>query len=724
MSRFRYIGEKVIRKDGRLKATGELQYMADMQMKGMLYGVLVHPAYAHATISELDISEAMQYPGVVSVITAADVPGLNRHGLMLKDQPVLCEKTVRYLGDTLAVVVAHSLESAHEAAMRVKVTYTRLPEVNTAAEALQENAPVIHEGGNLAAHYSYAGGNVNEAFENAAVIVKKTFNTQYHEHAYLETEGGIARPLPNGGVEIWVGCQNGNRAARDISLILGVPEEHVILHSDPMGGGFGGKDDLTLQGILALCAVVTQKPVQIDFTREESFLVSPKRMPMEIRMKMAAAADGTLLANEVQIIGTCGAYACYAPAILSLAVEHACGMYYFPNVDVTADLAYTNNWLVSAFRGFGNVQMNFAVESMMDMLAEKVNMNPIDFRRKNVLRSCEKNSYGYQMCDSNHTDEILKRIEDTKLWENRDTFRKAADKPWLKRGIGFAACFQGVGLGNHCIPDSSTARVELHADGTFSVCFGNEDMGQGSTTSLLIIAAEVLQISPDKLTVVCGISGKTPDTGPTTASKTTYITGWAVCRAAENLLNEAASVLDCRREELVLKDEQVNGLTWKEIYGRLSEEARRQEGFAEFQNVEEKYNFGVHYIYTYLSQIVGIEVNTLTGEIQVIHTEILPAAGKVINRLGYEGQCEGGALMSLGYALYENFVSRTGGATKNDLYPIEDREKTGPFGANGVGEVVSVTGTAAILNAVYDAIGLRITDLPCNMEKILLRSGR
>jgi CO/xanthine dehydrogenase Mo-binding subunit len=364
-------------------------------------------------------------PGVVKVVTAKDVPGLNRHGLILKDQPVFCDQEVRYRGDTLAAVVATSPEIAAQAAKLVKVKLRKLPELMSAGEALQKDAPVIHEGGNLAARYAYTGGDAEEAFQCADVVIEETYLTPYQEHAYLETEGGLARPLPDdGGVEIWEGCQNGNRAAADVALILGIPAEKVIVHSYPLGGGFGGKDDLTLQGILAVCALACQKPVQISFSREESFLVSPKRMPMEIHIKMAASMDGSLLANRVRILGTCGAYACYGPAILSLALEHACGFYLFPHVDVEGMLAYTNNSLVSAFRGFGNVQINFAVESMMDMLAEKLGMDPVAFRRQNALKPGVRTSYGYLTARSVYADAVLKGLEESSLWKQKDVFRE------------------------------------------------------------------------------------------------------------------------------------------------------------------------------------------------------------------------------------------------------------------------------------------------------------
>jgi len=733
---FTSIGKRVPRSDGRQKATGAFRYMTDIPREDRLYGALVHPRCSHALVDGIDVSGALACPGVVRVVTAKDVPGLNRHGLIWKDQPVFCDRVVRYSGDTLADVIAVTPEIALRAAALVRVSLSPLPEVLTPEEALAQGAPAIHDGGNLAAEYSFAKGDVADAFSRSDVIVEETFLTPYQEHAYLETEGGAARPLPGGGVEIWEGCQNGIRAARDLALILNVPEERVIVHSHPLGGGFGGKDDLTLQGILAVCAHACGKPVQIDFSREESFLVSPKRMPMKIRMKMGATWEGKLLAISVHLLGTCGAYACYGPAIMSLALEHACGFYLFPHVEVAGELGYTNNSLVSAFRGFGNVQVNFAVESMMDMVAEKLGMDPVAFRRMNALRPGVRTSYGYLTSPSVYADGVLGKLEETELWRDRESFRQSAPKPWLKRGVGMAACFQGVGLGNHCFPDSARARVDLREDGTFLIAFSNEDMGQGNVTTLQMMAAESLKVPLSRIEAVCGISGQVPESGATTASKTTYLTGKAVLGATEKLLAAAGKALGCGRDDLVLDDGGANGRPWSEIYALLPPGERSWEGSSEFQYVEERYDFGVHYVYAYLSQVAGVEVNTLTGEVRVLKTEMIPASGRVINPLGFEGQCEGGAVMGMGYALHEDFSvpGNPRGITRNfqtyliptmaDMPDIavtamEESEVTGPFGASGIGESVAVTGSAAIMNGVFDAVGIRIRELPCSRETLL-----
>ncbi len=737
VSQFGCIGKKVVRKDGQSKATGSIKYMADIQMPDMLYGKILHPPYPHALIKDMDIAEAEAYPGVVKVVTAKDVPGQNRHGLIVPDQPVFCDKKVCYLGDTVAVVVAESEDIAEKALDLVHVSYEKLPCVLTPEEGLALDAPEIHEGGNVGSHLRFKNGDVDQAFREADAIVECTFTTKYQEHSYLEPEGGIAVPREDGGVDVYMGNQNGKRACDDLTEILNLPKDKVNVYSHPIGGGFGGKDDLILQGALAVCALVCKKPVHINFSREESFLVGPKRMPMTMHLKMAAKADGTFLANQVRLTGCLGAYTSYGPAIFGFAAEHSCGIYRFPNVDIDGKAVFTNNCFVSAFRGFGNNQMNFAVESMVDMLAEKLGMDAIELRSKNAIRAGERHSYKHIMTPDTHAVEVVEALRDTKLWKDREAFKAGAKYPWLKRGVGFAACQQGVGLGNHCIPDDSTCEVELLDDGRLMVYFGNEDMGQGSYTTLQMIAAEAMHMPLEQVDAICGISDMTPYSGAITASKTTYISGLAVYGAVNKLLDQVAETLGCTREELEFTGDGVNGLRWCEISQKLSKEQKRQSYREEFTYTDTKLEFGLHYFYAHLSQIVGVEVDTLTGETRVLESEIIPASGTIINPLCFEGQCEGGVVMSQGYALYEDFNTGSEGRilSKNfqtyliptmadmpeiTVRPIEDPEGSGPFGATGIGEPVSVPGSAAIANAIYDALGIRFKDLPCNKEKVLL----
>lgn len=736
MNQCRIIGKKVIREDGWEKATGRLKYMGDLKPENMLYAKLLFPPFCRGIIESMDFSEALACDGVVDVVTAKDVPGENVHGLIFKDQKVFCEDSFNYEGDVIAAVVATSKAAAEKGVSLIKMKAKALPSVMTAADALKSDTLAIHDGGNLAGHHEVSTGDVSKAFEQAAVVVENVFKTGYQEHGYLETENGLAVPLPDGGVEVFCACQNCHRSVRDLQVILGLPKEKIVVHSTPIGGGFGGKDDLLLQGILAVCALKCAAPVHIDLTREESFKIGPKRMPMEIYIKMAADADGKFLANKVRVLGTCGAYASYGPAILDFSLEHACGTYFFPNLDIAGDAAYTNGYLVGAFRGFGNNQMNYAVETMVDMIAEKLGMDSLELRRKNMVSQSDAYSYGHVSRRSNASDAIINDMVHSYLWQHKNEFKENISKPWLKRGVGAAFAMQGMGLGNHVFPDASICAVELTEAGTLIVYTSNEDMGQGSVTTLKMIAAEAMHMPLSAVKVINGISSVTPDSGPITASRTTYISGKAVIGCIEKLLKEIFKVLKVsfKMESISTKSISETGIgtyTWQEIAGMLPENVRKQYCHVDFSCEPLNLDIGLHEFYSHVGEVAGVEVNTLTGEIKVLKVEMFASAGTVINPLGFEGQCEGGAVMSEGYALFENFLSGTknfqtylmpvmGDMPDISVTSASCPEPDGPFGAKGVGEVVSVPGAAAIVNAIYDATGVRFTQIPVTAEKMLM----
>lgn len=731
MRDYRIIGKKVIREDGREKATGALKYMGDLKPEHMLYAKLLFPPSSRGLIKKIDVSEALQCPGVIDVVTASDVPGQNVHGLIFKDQKVFCEDRYNYSGDVIAAVVAVTKEAAECGLAKIRLEVEELEPISEACDALKPDAPQIHPGGNLAAHHEAFNGDTKKAFQDADVVIEHVFKTQYQEHGYLEPENGMARPLKDGGVEVFCACQNCHRCVRDLQVILNLPAEKIIVHSTPIGGGFGGKDDLLLQGILAVCALKCGQPVHIDLTREESFIIGPKRMPMEICMKMAADKDGRFLANEVHVLAACGAYASYGPAILDFSLEHALGTYYFPNIAITGDAAYTNQYLVGAFRGFGNNQMNFALESMIDMMAEKLNMDPIQLRVKNMVNANERYSFGHENKRSNASMEMMAQLEKSSLWKDRSQFKKASDRPWLKRGVGIAYGMQGMGLGNHVRPDASSCTLELKDDGILYVYTSNEDMGQGSITTLKMIAAEAMGMGLDFVRVINGISSVTPDSGPITASRTTYISGRAIVDCAKQLKDEIYHFFGLNMENTSVKPTGIDRYTWQEIACQMPAALRRKTCRTEFPYEAVDIDIGLHEFYSHVAEVAGVEVNLLTGETKLLKVEMITSAGTVINPLGLEGQCEGGAVMSEGYALFENF--KTG--TRNfqtylmpvmkdmpDIHvsAIETAEEDGPFGAKGVGEVVSVPGTAAIVNAIYDATGVRFTEIPVTAQKVLM----
>ncbi len=738
MSEKRYLGKRIPRDDAWEKVTGQLRYFSDYPQDGMLHGAVLRAAYAHARIRSIDTGAALALPGVVDVLTSADIPGLNAFGICKADQPVLCGDKVRFRGDPVALVLAEDAATAKAALSAVEVDYEPLETIASPGQALAAGAEKIHPEGNICTSFSFSRGHVEDYFSGDYVVVEQTYTTPYQEHAYLENEAGFALPLANGGVEIFHPAQYGYRDRMQLMKILDLPAEKIIIHSTPLGGAFGGKDDMCLQPLLAIAALKTKRPVRIALDREESFLYSTKRLPFTIKMKTSASRDGKLMAHQVYALCDAGPYTGISSAVYNYALENCCGVYLFQAIDVKGDCAFTNNAHTGAFRGFGNNQLNFAVESQVDQLCEKLGLDRLEMRRQNLICSGQPLNYGHDHsgCDGLH--HAMELLSQSRLWQNREAFKAASPAPHLKRGVGIAASQHGNGLGN-ALPDQGEAQVTLGPDGRFLISVGMEEMGQGLNTSLHIIAAEALAVDYDRITVLSGNTALYPDTGSSTASRCTYIGGNAILKAIEQFLAALRQQLAGRDLQVAVDGVLLDGqaISWPETAALLPESTLTAAGAFIMPTSSLKIQIGLHYIHSHVCQVVGVQVNTHTGKVDILETEILPAAGAVVNLLGYEGQAEGGVVMTMGYALMEDF--RLDAArqplTRNlqtyllptikdipaiTVTPVEDGEASGPHGAKGLGEPVTIPGTPAIINAVYDAVGVRIYDLPASPERVLL----
>lgn len=741
MANRRYVGKRIVRDDALEKATGKLKYFGDYAIEGMLYGKILRAEYPHARIRGIDISQAEARKDVVTVLTYKDVPGLNGFGIAGIDQPVLCQDKVRFYGDVVAVAIAKTEEEAKEALGYIHVDYEPLQVLNTVEAAMAPDAEKIHESGNIYTSFDFTNGDVAEVFErDDVVVVEHTYTTPYQEHAYLETEVGLAKPGDDGGVEIFCPAQYGYRDRAQLSKVLNLPQEKIIIHSSPLGGGFGGKDDMSLQPLLAVGVLKTGKPLKISVDREESFRFSTKRIPFKIQMKTAADRNGKLAAQKVKAVGDMGPFTGISGAVFNYALENACGAYFFPRIDIKGDCVFTNNAHTGAFRGFGNNQLNFAVETQMDELAEKLGADRLEFRKKNIIHSGERLSYGHLHGGADGLEKSLDLLEKSELWKNREAFKKGAKEPWLKRGVGIASSQHGNGLGN-ALPDEGSARIELDQDGFFTLFVGTEEMGQGTITALHQIAADALQVDMEYIRIVNANTSIVPDTGSTTASKATYVAGKATVLAAEKFLRQTKQFFKDEKKmdvEIALNGVRIGGkvLPWVEVYKELSSEMKKAEDKFVVPTTDVKIAVGLHFVHTHVSQVVGVEVNTITGQVQVLETEILPAAGTVVNAIGYEGQAEGGVVMTMGFTLMEEYRidQNTHPLTKNfqtylvptiqdipeiKVTPVEVEEESGPFGAKGLGEPVTIPGAPAITNAIYDAVGVRVYSLPVKPEKLL-----
>ena len=699
MSDHRWVGRRVARLDGPDKVSGATKYMTDLTFRDPLYGRALRSPHPHAYLRAIDTTRARQLPGVVCVLTADDVPGLNGFGILLQDQPVLAREKVRMTGDAVALVAAESEEIAEQALALIDVTYEPLPPVTDPEAAMQPGAPHVHAGGNLLQHTTLRRGSM----DRADVVVAGTFHTPRQMHAFLETEGGWAQLQPDDTLTIWCPGQAAYRDRLQIARILGWNPEHIRIISSPLGGAFGGKDELTVQHYLALLALHTGgRPVKMHYRREESVLAGIKRHPFKMEARLGVQRDGTFASLEARIVVDKGAYASLGPAVLNLAVEHMAGPYRIPSLAVDGYLVYTNNGTNGAFRGFGVPQTCFALESLVDMAAERLGLDPVTIRKQNVIREAESSVAVWECLDA---------VERSALWQEAPAWIAQAPRGKV-RGVGVACSLHGVGLGKG-VPDFAGATIERHPDGRYRLYVAPQEIGQGNATTYLLMAAEELGCDPADIDIVQGDTGQVPDGGTVTASRGTYAGGMATVNAARHM----ATLLKSGHYP--------------------TDRPFRADGF--FILPQSAHDLpGIvgapHKVCGYAAQAALVEVDRFTGATRVERVVSAVDCGKVINPVGLEGQVEGGVVMGLGMALCEDTVMEGGfHKTRNfttyilpttheapimETIPIESHEETGPYGAKGIGEVVMIPVVAAIPNAIAHATGARLTQIPATPERV------
>ncbi|HHW40627.1 MAG TPA: xanthine dehydrogenase family protein molybdopterin-binding subunit [Syntrophomonadaceae bacterium] len=743
--KLKWVGKPVVREDAWEKATGRTKYMTDLTFPDMVWGKIVRAGVPHARILEIDTTEAERLSGVIAVVTYKDVPGLNGYGIAIPDQPVFCEDRVRYEGDPIAGVIAETREIAEQAAARIRIRYEGLPGVFDPREALKAEAPAIHDKGNVLLQAHVKNGDVDAAFKEAYLIVERDYYVPVQFPVYLEVEGGVAE-YKEGHLTIWCGSQYPSQDQRQLSAILGIPQEKIRIISNPVGGAFGGKDDLTIQPQLAVMALKAGRPVKVVNTREESNRISWKRHPMFITMKTAVRKDGTLLANRVEVITDTGAYAGLGGPVLTNVIGHACGAYRVPNLEVTGYCVYTNNSPCSAMRGFGVPQITFAMESQMDIIAEELGLDPLEIRLKNGLVTGDKGPLGNTISTAMGVIPTLLKAKETDLWRRREVLKKQVTKPWKKRGVGIATSIKGVGLGRG-IPDYSAADIILTEAGDYLVFIGCPEIGQGNHVAFAQMAAESLHCPISRVKVIMGDSSCTPDSGITAASRTIYAGGNAILLAAEEIKQKIIQFVSKYWEvpatEVYFDEYKVCSRKGQISISELALLAGKQritiKGSAYFDMpTADKDVEGLKglpcFVFGTVTQIALVEVDTCTGYVEVLESVCIPDAGRVINNQGLEGQAEGGTVMGMGYAIMEKGVIKDGHILTDNydtyiiptsldcpdiaVYPVEELEKTGPFGAKGIAEALSTAITPAVINAIYDAVGVRIRHLPATAEKL------
>jgi selenium-dependent xanthine dehydrogenase len=742
------VGHSHLRPEAVEKVTGLAIYTDDLVFDGMLYAKARRAMVPHAFLTKLDISKAKALPGVVSVLTAEDIPAEHNHGLVIYDWPVIVGigERVRYVGDTVAIIAAETQEIAEQAAALIEAEFDLQPVITNPVQARQGDVQQLHEKGNLLKHIKVRKGDMEQGFAESDVVLEHTFHTAITDHAFLEPECSIGVPLPDGRMEIYVGSQIPYQDREQVARVMGWPEERVRVVGQLMGGGFGGKEDIMGQIHVAMLANATGRPVKLLFDRHESLLVHPKRHATQIKVKLGAQKNGCLVAMETELYGDTGAYASLGEKVMTRATTHSAGPYDIPNVRADCYAMYTNNPPAGAFRGFGVTQSAFAVESMMDKLAETLNMDPVELRRMNALHVGSITNTGQVLNESVGLMECINKVDAEMRRHNPDPFKPVMnpDNPNLVRVWGFASAYKNTGLGGGA-PDISGADVELYADGTFQVRSSAAELGQGLVTVMRLIVSEEMAVPPEQVRVLVMDTDLAPNGGPTTASRQTFVTGNASRYAAKTLRDQITATMaekfDVRPEQIRYEDGivHVNGhsLTYAEIYKEMTD-AGQQPKVRYMYEAPKTQPLGtggdMHFAFSFGVQAAEIELNKLTGEVKVLRVISANDVGMAVNPLGLQGQVEGGVMMGLGNALTEEYIVENGYPVTDYLARyrvpgimltpeitsiiVEHPVEAGPYGAKGVGEISSIPTTPAITNAIYNAVGVRIDKLPVDQEVI------
>jgi CO/xanthine dehydrogenase Mo-binding subunit len=755
----RVVGQRVVRHDARDKVSASVAYAGDWAMPGMLHAVVVRSPYPAARIRGLDTTRAREMPGVACVLTAKDVP----RNTLMTDVPgqttqvgplraklhVLAEDRVRHQGEPVALVAAETLEQARDAAEAVEVDYEPQPGVFDPVAALEPGAPAVHEEGNLLAHWQVARGDLAAAFAAAAVVVEGEYRTQFVDAGYLEPESGVAWIDSDGVITIRLSTQVIEHF-RDVAEVLDVPQNRVRVIGAYLGGGFGGKEDVTVEVYLGLLARKTGRPVKMVWTRQESLLARAKRHPYSMRYRTAAARTGEILGQEITLLGDAGAYAYLSALVLLYSTVTAAGPYRVPAVSVDARVAYTNNPPTSAMRGFGAMQVVFGYESQMERVARALGMSPVELRRINALRPGDSLPVGQVIETHVAVAELAERA-----WAGLGA-PATPRAPHLKLGRGLACNLQPYGR-IVWLHDWSSSWVGFEMDGSLVVRCGVPDVGGGQASSLCQIAAEVLGVPLERVCVHIADSALTPLAGTTTASRQLYMSGNATLQAARALraqiLGVAAGLLSADAATLHMTDGTVvagdgRALPLRQVLASCARLGVPRSHLAVYHApAGEPIDLGnlgkasgkVFPDYTFGAHAVEVEVDTETGRVRVLKHVAAHDVGRAINPQSVEGQIQGGAVQGLGYAILEEVLLEDGinmttsfasylipsaaDVPDVDAIVVESGEGLGPFGARGIGEPPIAPPAAAIANAIEDATGARLTRLPITPERVLRALG-
>ena len=747
----RAIGSSLPRIDAAAKVTGTALYAGDIDMPNQAWMKIVFAGVPHARIHAVDVEAARAAPGVLAVLTAADVP-VNEYGLnKMPDQPVLCgpgsseqAATVLWEADHVALVIAETQAQAEAAGKLVRLDYSALPVLTDPFDAMQPDAPILHPhpfpypygerdlNSNVLLEYRLRNGDMQAGWAQADVVVESTYRTHAQEHAYLQPEAGVAFVRPDGKIEVICGGQWMHEERDQIAHALGLPDEQIVVRFPAIGGAFGGREDISVQIVLALAAMKTGRPVKVVWSREESIVGHHKRHPFTIKARWGATREGKIVAAEVDATSDCGAYASTSTKVLGNALLSLLGPYNIPNVHVTARTVYTNNTISGAFRGFGAPQGHFAAEMQVNKLAEQLGMDPVELRMRNLWRNGDRLPTTAPLPAGVTVVETLTAAAEQLGW------RRGADDQWRQagqtnfaapkrsaltsleavqgeqlRGVGLAVCFKNVGF-SLGYPENCTAAVELYGSKEIEravvTCVG-ADVGQGAHTLFQQVAAVALDLDPAQVEVQADHSDLTGSSGSTSASRMSFMAGNAIKGAAEAALQE------WRNEERPARAEYV-------FRARATTPYNRQTGESD-PNVT----------YGYCAQAAEVVVDADTGQVTVKRLVSANDVGAAFNPVQIEGQIEGAVAQSMGWALLEQYIQKDGRAVTQHLSTyliptvldvaeviepliLEIPDPQGPFGLRGMAEMPFVPTAPAIAAAIHAATGVWLDELPYTPERV------
>ncbi|MDD5362585.1 MAG: xanthine dehydrogenase family protein molybdopterin-binding subunit [Ignavibacteria bacterium] len=741
---------KAWRNDAYAKVTGRARYTDDIKFPFMLHAVPVYSDFVHAEILNIDTSEALKSKGVVKVLTSKDVPGVNRFGQIIKDFRIFAEDRIFYNGDVVALVVADTRANAIKASELVKLEAKELPSILDPEDALKPDSALIHpeQGSNIINEHKVRRGNTDEGFKKCDIILEEKFETQFIEHSYMEPEVAVCNPRHDGVMEVYASMQHPFSTRRFVNALLGGRLADIEVISTPMGGGFGGKDDTVsiVAARTALAAKLTGKPVKCSYAREWSIRESYKRHPYKVYYKMGLTKDGIIKSVKCKIIADGGAYCSVTPWVTWRSTVQCCGPYQVENVHCDTYGVYTNNVVTGAMRGFGSPQMNFVVESLMDIAARKCGLTPVEIRRRNMVRQGSITITGQKL--DNHKvamEETMDAILNKFDYENKYkkcSFGKSDSEELY--GAGFAISYRGMSLGAEGT-DFNSAIINVQPDGSILLETGIHENGQGSESAMCLILARDLGVSLDRIRYRRPSTSTIPDGGTTVASRGTVMGGGAVTNAAKELKHKIANFLNakcgCNIEDIDISNDIVT--CGKEKYN-FEEVIKMMYNAQEYPHVfgvfkapkvswnEENGQGDAYFSWTYSCQAIELTVNKKTGKVKLLNAIAAHDVGRAANEQMTKGQFFGGMAMGIGYGLLEevktdkgiilntNFNSyrlpRTTDLPEMSAIIIENSDPNSPSGAKGIGEPTNELMAPVIANAIYNETGKRFFKLPIKVS--------